>query len=213
MLDLDAAELLRFRPAFVIDATELGDLLPLAGVDYRVGAESVAETGEPHAQPLEPKPHCVQSFTYTFALERAPAARGPSRPERPEKYEHYRDAQPYSLTIEVHGGEIYGEESGWLTYRLFEQMPGTKGPLWTYRRLDRRGDAPPRLPHATSRCSTGRETTTATRASWTLPPIAGRSRAAGRQACEPRLPPLAADRGARRGRPARARPSSGCGPT
>ena len=43
--------------------------------------------------------------------------------------------QPYSLTIEVHGGEIYGEESGWLAYQLFEQLPGTKGPLWTYRRL------------------------------------------------------------------------------
>ena len=35
----------------------------------------------------------------------------------------------------MHGGEIYGEESGWLDYRVFEQMPGTKGPLWTYRRL------------------------------------------------------------------------------
>src|SRR5207247_2163980 len=54
---------------------------------------------------------------------------------KPEKYEHYRDSQPYSLRIEVHGGEIYGEESGWLEYRLFDQMPGTKGGLWTYRRL------------------------------------------------------------------------------
>src|SRR5206468_3822348 len=34
-----------------------------------------------------------------------------------------------------HGGEIYGEEGGWLEYRLYEQMPGTKGGLWTYRRL------------------------------------------------------------------------------
>ena len=118
----------------MIDATELGDLLPLAGIDYRVGAESIAETGEPHAQPLEPKPGCVQSFTYVFALERAPASES-HLTRRPEKYEHYRDSQPYSLTIEVHGGEIYGEESGWLSYRLFEETPGTKGPLWTYRRL------------------------------------------------------------------------------
>ena len=35
----------------------------------------------------------------------------------------------------MHGGEIYGEESGWLDYRLYERMPGTKGGLWTYRRL------------------------------------------------------------------------------
>ena len=37
-----------------------------------VGAETIAETGEAHAQPTEPKPHCVQSFTYVFGLERRP---------------------------------------------------------------------------------------------------------------------------------------------
>ena len=134
VIDLDRSQLLRFRPEFVIDATELGDLLPLAGIGYRVGAESAADTGEPHAQPEQPQPRCVQSLTYTFALERM-AAGELHRIPKPEQYEHYRDTQPYSLTIEVHGGEIYGEESGWLSYRLFEQMPGTKGPLWTYRRL------------------------------------------------------------------------------
>lgn len=134
IMHLDRLELLRLRPEFVIDATELGDLLPLAGIDYRNGAESIAETGEPHAQPEESKPRCVQSLTYTFALERT-APGEDHRVPRPEKYEHYRDSQPYSLTIEVHGGEVYGEESGWLSYRLLERMPGTKGSLWAYRRL------------------------------------------------------------------------------
>jgi FAD dependent oxidoreductase len=134
VLDLVRLQLRRLRAELVIDATELGDLLPLAGLDYVVGAEAAAETGEPHAQPGEPKRECVQSFTYTFALERtSDASSGPI--PAPEKYEHYRDAQPYSLTIEVHGGEIYGEESGRLSYRLFERMAGTKGSLWTYRRL------------------------------------------------------------------------------
>src|SRR4029078_6213198 len=41
----------------------------------------------------------------------------------------------HALMSEVHGGEIYGEESGWLQYSLYEQLPGTKGGLWTYRRL------------------------------------------------------------------------------
>ena len=35
----------------------------------------------------------------------------------------------------MHGGEIYGETSGWLEYRLYDTLPGTKGGLWTYRRL------------------------------------------------------------------------------
>lgn len=125
---------LRFVPAIVIDATELGDLLPLAGAEYVVGAETVADTGEAHAQPAEPKPRCVQSFTYVFGLERRPQGERHVI-ARPARYEFFRASQPYSLTIEVHGGEIYGEESGWLSYKVLETMPGTKGGLWTYRRL------------------------------------------------------------------------------
>jgi hypothetical protein len=99
-----------------------------------VGAESQAQTGEPHAQPHQPKAHCVQSFTYTFVLERA-AAGSRHVIDRPERYEHYRDGQPYGLRIFVRGGEIYGEETRWLDYQVFERAEGTKGGLWTYRRL------------------------------------------------------------------------------
>lgn len=137
-MNLDDARLVRFHPELLIDATELGDLLPLCGVEHVVGAETVADTGEPQAQPHEAKPHCVQSCTYPFACERRDEGENHII-ARPERYEHYRAAQPYSLRIEVHGGEIYGESSGWLDYRLYDTMPGTKGGLWTYRRLlDRR---------------------------------------------------------------------------
>jgi hypothetical protein len=140
-LNLETREMLRFHPAIVLDATELGDVLPLAGAEYRVGAETVGDTGEPHAQPQERKPNCVQSFTYTFGLERR--AKGERHViDMPEAYAAFRQRQPYSLTIEVHGGEIYGEESGWLAYKLFETMPGTKGSLWTYRRLIDRAQFP-----------------------------------------------------------------------
>ena len=133
-MGLDDGRITRFRPQMVIDATELGDLLPLTGTEYIVGAETIAQTGEAQAQPKEPKPHCVQSFTYTFACERRPHGERHVI-EKPPRYEHYRDTQPYSLRIEVHGGEIYGEESGWLQYSLYDTLPGTKGGLWTYRRL------------------------------------------------------------------------------
>ncbi len=133
-IHLDDGAAICFRPKIVLDATELGDLLPLVGAEYRLGAETIAETGEPHAQPSEPKPHCVQSFTYVFGLERRPPHER-HVVERPARYEFFRRSQPYSLTIEVHGGEIYGEDSGWLTYKVFQTMPGTKGGLWTYRRL------------------------------------------------------------------------------
>ena len=134
MVNLDNGGATLFRPQIVIDATELGDLLPLTGAEYVVGAESIDETGEPHAQPQEPKSRCVQSFTYTFALERCPDDE-PHVVPRPDKYEHYRDTQPYSFNIHVQGGEIYGEQTRWLEYQMFEQAPATKGGLWTYRRL------------------------------------------------------------------------------
>jgi FAD dependent oxidoreductase len=133
-VDLEHAGAVRFCPGVVLDATELGDLLPLVGAQYSSGAETVAETGEPHAQPTEPKPHCVQSFTYVLGVARRPLGEHHVI-ARPARYDFFRAAQPYSLRIEVHGGEIYGEESGWLSYKVFETMPGTKGGLWTYRRL------------------------------------------------------------------------------
>jgi FAD dependent oxidoreductase len=133
-VDLEHGGAMRFCPGVVLDATELGDLLPLVGAEYASGAETVAETGEPHAQPTEPKPHCVQSFTYVLGVARRPLGEHHVI-ARPVRYDFFRAAQPYSLRIEVHGGEIYGEESGWLSYKVFETMPGTKGGLWTYRRL------------------------------------------------------------------------------
>ena len=137
-IDLERGEVTRFHPQLVLDATELADLLPLSGADYRVGAETVAETDEPHAQPCAPKPHCVQSFTYTFGLERRPEGESHVIPA-PPGYAAFRAAGKYSLRIEVHGGEIYGEDSGWLAFSVFDTLPGTKGSLWAYRRLVDRG--------------------------------------------------------------------------
>ena len=61
---------LRFRFRCVLDATEMGDLLPLAKLPYVVGSEPKSDTGEPHAG-SRPTPACVQSFTYPFAVERS----------------------------------------------------------------------------------------------------------------------------------------------
>lgn len=51
-----------------IDATDMGDLLPLTGAEYRLGAEGRDQTGEPDAPP-DPHPDWIQPFTYPFALE------------------------------------------------------------------------------------------------------------------------------------------------
>jgi len=84
-----------FYAAITLDATELGDLLPLAGIDYRVGIEASGDTGEPSlfddtGKPLYPEPmtDCVQSFTYTFAVEWRPPKEDNRLPwvKRPSSY-------------------------------------------------------------------------------------------------------------------------------
>ena len=104
------------------------------GAEHTVGAEDRLTTGEPHAQPDRPAPSCVQPCTYTFAVELRPPLEDHRIPQ-PSGYSRNVSGQPYSLRIYTHGGEIYGEESGWLEYGVLETMPGTKGSLFEFRRL------------------------------------------------------------------------------
>jgi len=53
---------------WVLDATETGELLPLAGAEYVTGFESRDETGEPHAPP-EAQPLNMQPVTACFAMD------------------------------------------------------------------------------------------------------------------------------------------------
>jgi hypothetical protein len=142
----------RVSPALVLDATELGDLLPLTGAEYVSGAEGRMEvdpagthrrwvgTSEPDARADGPAPECVQSFTYPFVVEFRPGERHiiPPRPG----YDENRQRQPYTFD------HVYYDGRGVVTYRMFEGAPGAGGPFWTYRRLiDAAQFADPRYPH------------------------------------------------------------------
>ncbi len=54
--------------AYVLDATELGDLLPLTGAEHVTGFESRHDTGEPSA-PDEAQPSNMQAFSWVFAVD------------------------------------------------------------------------------------------------------------------------------------------------
>jgi hypothetical protein len=71
----------------VLDATELGDVLALGGVEHVAGAESRAETGEPHAAE-HADPRNQQSGTWVFAVEHRPGE--DHTIARPEAYEFWR---------------------------------------------------------------------------------------------------------------------------
>ncbi|MBL1408258.1 FAD-dependent oxidoreductase [Sphingobacterium faecale] len=53
---------------YFIDATELGDLLPITSTDHIIGTESKSQTGELHA-PIYPDPENQQAFTTCFAID------------------------------------------------------------------------------------------------------------------------------------------------
>jgi hypothetical protein len=103
------------RAKQTLDATELGDLFPLAQVPFRTGAEAATDTLEPHARPVA-APECVQPFTYSFILERRPVG------------ENHAIARP-----EGYVASRYNLRSG-RTYKVFDDPTG-QPVWWTYRRL------------------------------------------------------------------------------
>lgn len=85
-----AAEHTVTAPYFV-DATELGELLPLTKTEYVSGAESRSDTGEPHA-PSKANPANHQAFTVCFAMEHVEGE--DHTVERPAEYEFWRGFVP-----------------------------------------------------------------------------------------------------------------------
>jgi hypothetical protein len=112
----------RVEAAYFLDATDLGDLLPLAGVEYVTGAEAAEDTGEPHACPDGARPDEVQGFTFSFAVEYRPGT--DNTIPKPAGYEYFCDHQPYALTLQGHDGEV----------RRYFMFRGEL-PFWSYRRI------------------------------------------------------------------------------
>lgn len=119
------------RAPFFVDATELGDLLPLCDAEYVTGAESVGETGEPHAADTR-RPGNMQAFTACFAMD---YLHGEDHTiDRPDAYDYWEkfvpkldpewpgrlfsltDAHPHTLKPRVVGFDPE-KRSGFFAYR------------------------------------------------------------------------------------------------
>lgn len=114
-VNLENGKFVEFAPRVVLDATECGDLLPLAKLKYVFGQESKDETGEPHA-PSQANPENVQDFVYPFVLEMREGENHIIA--KPEQYEELRDFRKFSL----------------LGFKMFENAQ-ERLPFWSYRRL------------------------------------------------------------------------------
>jgi hypothetical protein len=89
--DLETGAERVIRAEYFLDATELGDLLPLTRTEYVTGFESRKQTGEPHA-PDSPQPFNMQAFTVCFAIDYL--ADEDHTIERPAEYDFWRDYVP-----------------------------------------------------------------------------------------------------------------------
>jgi FAD dependent oxidoreductase len=77
--------------SYFLDATELGDLLPLANVEHVIGAEGQAQTAEPHA-PHAPAPENQQAITACFAVDYLDGQ--DHTIDRPTEYDFWRNLLP-----------------------------------------------------------------------------------------------------------------------
>jgi hypothetical protein len=137
--DLDSEAHTRVTARYFLDATELGDLLPLTSTEYVAGAETKAETGEPTARKDQRRIDCAQSFGYPFALEYRPGER--NKPiDPPARYAEFRERQPY--TFAHNDGSPHPP-----TFQMFGPGIHAGGPFWSYRRaLDRTNFSDPKVP-------------------------------------------------------------------
>jgi len=87
----DAGVARTITAAYFLDATEQGDLLPLTRTEYVVGAESRAETGEPHAAETASAAN-IQSFTICFAMDHLEGE--DHTIDKPAEYDFWRDYVP-----------------------------------------------------------------------------------------------------------------------
>ncbi len=131
---------------YVLDATECGDLLPLAGAAYVTGAEAQSDTGEAHAASVAQAQN-MQSFTFPFALDYRPEEDHVI--DRPNQYDFWRQYQaPFwpapqlsfrqldPMTMQAIEGRLFDDSMNDLQFPRKTGRSSRQGyVLWSYRRI------------------------------------------------------------------------------
>ncbi len=127
--------------SYFIDATEMGDLLPLTGTEFVTGFESGKETGELNA-PAVAQPDNHQAFTVCFPLGYDPA--GDHTIDKPDEYAFWRDYVPAmrppwpgKLLSWSMSNPVTLKERAVLFDPTMDGSPAGALNLWIYRRIVR----------------------------------------------------------------------------
>jgi hypothetical protein len=124
MLSLDSGEIIEFRARLFIDATELGDLLPLCNIQYSSGSDAFDQTQEPHA-PVNGDAENVQDFVFPFVIEFRPGEQHVIT--KPKFYHEFVAKEKFSLQSYKMFASSYRKQADGSEQELL--------PFWTYRRL------------------------------------------------------------------------------
>ena len=139
LLDEESGAEVVLTAPYILDATELGDLLELAEIEHLMGAESQLQTGELHAVTGDPQPHDQQAITWCFAVDYLPGE--DHTIDRPANYDFWhsyqadfwpgkqlgwQDVDPMTLETRNRGifhGPVPGRDGGdfWRYRRIFYQ--------------------------------------------------------------------------------------------
>jgi hypothetical protein len=127
-----------------VDATDLGELLPVCGIQWFIGAEAQSETNEPSAEGSANQGH-IQPFTVPLAVERRPDGES-DRVQQPANYDDLTKYQGFTVVAGRNGmiGGVFTSQ--------YRSDPSERGweTIFSYRQyLDHRNFSDPR--YATDR--------------------------------------------------------------
>lgn len=151
----DLGKDITIHAAYILDATELGDLLPMTGTEYVKGFEARSDTGEPSA-PDDAQPDNVQAVSICFAIDHVD---GDQTIDKPENYDYWRSYQPHFWGGPLLGFTAPHPRTLEFTTRSFTPNPdddptlvdadqrrgGGDENLWTFRRIAARRNFQPGL--------------------------------------------------------------------
>ncbi|WDG17382.1 FAD-dependent oxidoreductase [Microbacterium sp. Clip185] len=123
------------RAPIVVDATELGDLLELGGVEHVIGAEGRDDTGELHA-PETADPMDQQAISWCFALEHRPGEDHTG--DKPARYDHWlTHVDPFWPGPQLSWVDVEPIGLRVRTRPIFQLRPTRDVPfdLWRFRRV------------------------------------------------------------------------------
>ena len=120
---------------FVVDATELGEIVGWGDIEHTIGAEGQRDTGELHA-PAEANPLDQQAVSWCFALEHRPGEDHTG--DKPARYDHWRShVDPFWPGPQLSWVDVEPIGLRVRTRPIFQVQPTPDAPfdLWRFRRV------------------------------------------------------------------------------